>query len=423
MLDEQKHSLPDFVYLANSDRRRATAIFGLHVATCTATALTAPEISAHGVAVVGSDVLMLHEQELGRLVNGRLRELPRIGRPPAYYVAASPSGWLWWADNGTLGGSPPMRLVRWRAGLEAADPIPPRDERVYERLAVGLDGRAWSVWRPLGHTSGAHLCVASPDGRINEWSIEGLPKKWRPFSALPGPGETAIVGCSVDGSTFTPAFAVVEPDPWRILRCVVGWAPIAPVGDGAQVIVSRTPPESRSGCQLGIAAPPYEQVGVVCDVNTYIAISGQWCQESLPTPSRSLPFDTVPLPVPQRPRHVSPEGIVNAQGTTARLNEYGGTLVVQLRAARPEARAVDALRAASDDLYWLDTPPEEEGDHEIPSSISPVQVGPDGPFVVIDANDTDSELLERIPEILKRHLAAAGVTSAELWFGNLEDLD
>jgi hypothetical protein len=45
-----------------------------------------------------------------------------------------------------------------------------------------------------------------------------------------------------------------------------------------------------------------------------------------------------------------------------------------------------------------------------------VEDAPAGPWTAIDANDTDSALLRRIPAILRRHLEAEGVRRAVISF-------
>jgi hypothetical protein len=52
----------------------------------------------------------------------------------------------------------------------------------------------------------------------------------------------------------------------------------------------------------------------------------------------------------------------------------------------------------------------------LPNHVSDVEHWPVGPWVAIDANDTESMLLRRIPAILRRHLAAEGVRRAVISF-------
>lgn len=89
-----------------------------------------------------------------------------------------------------------------------------------------------------------------------------------------------------------------------------------------------------------------------------------------------------------------------------------GTVRVQLRGDDP--RLGVALDSARYDLYRLDTDPAEEGEVEIPSFVSEIQSHSAGPWVWIDANDTELSLLERIPTIVTRHLHAAGIIGATI---------
>ena len=71
--------------------------------------------------------------------------------------------------------------------------------------------------------------------------------------------------------------------------------------------------------------------------------------------------------------------------------------------------AAAVLVAAAEDLYWLDTPPEEDGEWMIPNLVTdPRVIGDDAAFVMIDAGKADPELLTRIPGIVGRHLEAIG---------------
>jgi hypothetical protein len=111
--------------------------------------------------------------------------------------------------------------------------------------------------------------------------------------------------------------------------------------------------------------------------------------------------------IPARPP-APPAGPVRVVGADTLGSQ--GTVRVQLRGS-DSARLAAILTAAAVDLVRLDTT-EPEGQVETPSFVSDVQTHPMGPWVWIDANDTEPALLDRIPVILQRHLEAAGITEA-----------
>ena len=80
--------------------------------------------------------------------------------------------------------------------------------------------------------------------------------------------------------------------------------------------------------------------------------------------------------------------------------------------------AARALERARHDLRRLDTPAEWEQDglEALPNLVGDVKHSPSGPWTAVDANDTDTVLLRRIPAMLRRDLAAEGVGRAVISF-------
>lgn len=130
-------------------------------------------------------------------------------------------------------------------------------------------------------------------------------------------------------------------------------------------------------------------------------------------PTRSRPESPPAIGIPLG----GSSGIRLAKESIDRLFEYGGTMVVALRRSPDLDACARALEAATGDLYRLDTPTDEEGGHELPSWVSEVRRADRAVYVLIDANDTERELLTRIPMIVAAHLRNAGVTDAEIWLG------
>lgn len=96
----------------------------------------------------------------------------------------------------------------------------------------------------------------------------------------------------------------------------------------------------------------------------------------------------------------------------------GGILVQVTKASDPEA-AADALRAARADIAaldggWRSAPGLRPGDTNGPKYVGSVSTTPAGPVLSVDGGYTPTELLETIPDIVARHLAAAGVDNARI---------
>jgi hypothetical protein len=108
------------------------------------------------------------------------------------------------------------------------------------------------------------------------------------------------------------------------------------------------------------------------------------------------------------------DGIWLSNDSRLCLEDTSADLAVQIRGVDNDPNVRRALAAASPDLYWLETDPEEEGSIDNPGLVSDIDRDHRGYFVRIATGDTPPELLRRIPVIVQRHLRAHGVTAAEI---------
>jgi hypothetical protein len=93
------------------------------------------------------------------------------------------------------------------------------------------------------------------------------------------------------------------------------------------------------------------------------------------------------------------------------------SILIQVQKSSDPERAETALGEARLEIAeldggWESAPNLNEGDRNGPKYLSKVAKTPTGPVLYIDGGYTPDELLATIPEIITRHLADAGVTSA-----------
>ncbi|HVE47102.1 MAG TPA: hypothetical protein VNA57_10210 [Acidimicrobiales bacterium] len=103
----------------------------------------------------------------------------------------------------------------------------------------------------------------------------------------------------------------------------------------------------------------------------------------------------------------------------SRMKEDPGSIVIQVQDAPDPVMAADALERARGEIGALDGGWQSAyglspGDRNGPKSISPVMPAGSGPLVIIDGGGTPYELLRTIPDIVVRHLEAAGVDRARI---------
>ena len=106
--------------------------------------------------------------------------------------------------------------------------------------------------------------------------------------------------------------------------------------------------------------------------------------------------------------------ITVAKGLVKRIVEYPGSISVQVRNADDPQAAAAALRKAVDDIKRLGLDRfSEGGDALTPNYVGGVVEIPSGPFItMVDAPSVPSDEVARIPDIVARHLAEAGVANA-----------
>jgi len=109
--------------------------------------------------------------------------------------------------------------------------------------------------------------------------------------------------------------------------------------------------------------------------------------------------------------------ITVARGVLSRIRENPGSILIQvLKSSDPQA-AAEALERARSDIANLDGGPDSApglsgGDANNPSYIGDVVPAGSGPCLYIDGGYTPYRLLRTIPDVIARHLAAAGVHDA-----------
>ena len=322
------------------------------------------------------------------------------------------------ADGTVVVGVPPSEDAGWfhrGTNLLSCAPDGSEPRMVYEgrRLlwypTIGPDGSI----AVLEETSARRrLLVVRPDGSVERPPLkEEVGPRWGPQRVFWGAaGLLAVEGEDETGSL---AMAILD-DRFRLVDHFEQFRPHAWSPDGSALLVTQ-----RGRRLVVLAAPGMTQAW---------AIGPPWWSEPIPQATwlpaalvaafgqsesgesgREADFDLSTFRrtiVPVRPpTPAGPYQVVGADDLGSQ-----GTVRVQLRGS-DSARLAAVLRAAADDLIRLDTT-EPEGDVETPSFVSGVQAHPAGPWVWIDANDTETALLDRIPTILVRHLEAAGITDA-----------
>lgn len=322
------------------------------------------------------------------------------------------------ADGTVVVGVPPYDGADWfqrGTNLVVCAPDNPEPQMVYEgqRLlwypTIGPDGSIAA----LEETSARRrLLVVRPDGSVERPPLkEEVGPRWGPRRVFWGAqGLLAVEGENEAGSL---AMAILD-DRFRLVDHFEEFRPHAWSPDGSALLVTH-----RGRRLVVLAAPAMTQAW---------AVGPTWWSEPIPQatwlpaalaaafgqpPSEESGRETdVDLSAFRRTigpiRPPLPAGPYQVVG----IDDLGsqGTVRVQLRGSDP-AQLAAVLRAAANDLIRLDTT-EPEGEVETPSFVSGVQTHPAGPWVWIDANDTETALLDRIPTILGRHLQAAGITDA-----------
>ncbi|HVL53439.1 MAG TPA: hypothetical protein VM784_02300 [Actinomycetota bacterium] len=108
-----------------------------------------------------------------------------------------------------------------------------------------------------------------------------------------------------------------------------------------------------------------------------------------------------------------------ARDILSRIRKNPQNIVIQVRVGSDHDAALAALKAASDDIYDLGRPSEdnpEASEHQwnsIEFMTGPMHT-PDGPFLSVDAGYTPHQLLAKIPELVARRLEERGVNDARI---------
>jgi hypothetical protein len=266
-----------------------------------------------------------------------------------------------------------------------------------------------------GRVGRKRLLVVRPDGTAERPSLDELTNRWFPSRIHWGPaGLLALEGrLGKDEDSGWLAMAILD-ERFRVVEHFQEFKPHAWSPDGGTLLTTW-----RGNPLVTVATPGFRDawtgprfpMPVSCGtwLPPYLAlrfVPGSADDVSGPPDVNFTDYRTEIIPAQ---RTTSPAGIA-VVGAEALGGD--GTVRVQLRGDHPLLGV--SLDGARSDLYRLDTDLSEEGEIEIPSFVSDVQSHPAGPWLWIDANDTDLYLLERIPTIVTRHLQAAGITDATI---------
>jgi hypothetical protein len=269
-----------------------------------------------------------------------------------------------------------------------------------------------------------HLLVLDGD-HVAKLDVSSLGPKWKVTFVHGGPDGHVVMaaeeGPEMDTRQVSALLELVDRE-LNVKARLRGWQPVAVARDHGAVLMAHPVPGPMADlvwCRFGT----WEVAGWIGRIPAFAPEAGWW--ETSPPPAE---YDGIYLhdfawqpPEPPKRRKPRLERLTVGPEEWDRLDEYAGELVVQLRGDDHDLLAT-VLTAARDDLYWLDTSRQDDGETEIPSSVSPVRPHPNGPWVSIDANDTEPELMRRIPSILERHLAAHDATATlSFWLDDIVD--
>lgn len=108
-----------------------------------------------------------------------------------------------------------------------------------------------------------------------------------------------------------------------------------------------------------------------------------------------------------------------ANGVVNRIRREADNIIIMVRDPSDPAAAIEALAAAAPEISaldggWRSAPNLEPGDTNGPKYVSEVLPTARGPMIIIDGGYTPPKLLATIPDIIARHVAAAGVEDATI---------
>lgn len=115
----------------------------------------------------------------------------------------------------------------------------------------------------------------------------------------------------------------------------------------------------------------------------------------------------------------TPVTVTIARGVQSRIRQYPDSIVIMVKEADDPKAATAGLAAAAAEIAhldagWTSVPNLSPLDANSPQYVSEVLPSAYGPFVMIDGGHVPYRVLRTIPDIVARHLEAAGVTEATI---------
>lgn len=420
-------------------------LVAVDLATFRSVRLTSDEL-AHGVAVAGGRVFVTtgrgEGSELLELVGGRLELVSELGPTKANEVAAHGDRLVW-----TDAGDRPIEWLRfdtpglraWTVGMADVTTLVAGKKTLRgPSFGPGGDIAVVELPRATARAPQCSLLLLSAGGGVKgRLTLRSLGRMWFPAGTVWASADHVVVvgaeGPNDDGAI--DALAVVDLSTGEVVDARAWCSASTMSPDRSQLLVHQ---RYHHDSHLWLVEDlNFDHARMLGRFPLFNPRSAVWLEGPPATVDldAGIPQDHEPLgmgagpqmlrrmtltpaPGPVKAGRKPVAGITLAPGAEDRLGDYGGHLYVQILDADDPEAAARALDRARPDLKRLDTPAEwdEEGLEALPNLVWDVERSPDGPWTAIDANDTDTVLLRRIPAILRRHLEAEGVRRAVMAF-------